>query len=101
MSPRPKIKLSRLREIGWTLWDPFGLAGYEDRPEDEYDDYLLQAAGRIWNGVSEDEVAEYLAGMESEMGGPSHGPEDSARAREVVRALSAYMSELRAGRRQI
>ena len=24
-SPQPRIRLSKLRDIGWTLWDPIGL----------------------------------------------------------------------------
>ena len=24
-SPQPRIKLSKLRDIGWRLWDPIGL----------------------------------------------------------------------------
>ncbi len=50
----PKIKLSRLRDIGWSLWDLIGLLKSGQRWEDdecrpfanEYDAYLLNAAGR-------------------------------------------------------
>ena len=52
MAERAKFKLSRLREIGWSLWDPIGLSGFEGTLDDEYDSYLLQAAGRLWNGAS-------------------------------------------------
>ena len=57
---RPTFKLSRLREMGSNTRDPIGLNGVEDRPDDEYGSYLLQAAGRLWNGAGEDEVADYL-----------------------------------------
>jgi hypothetical protein len=94
MNHRPKFKLSRLREIGWS-WDPIGLANLEDRPDDEYDSYLLQAAGRLWNGASQEEVADYLASIEAEYMGLGDGPGVRPRADEVVRALSEYVAELR------
>ena len=40
MADIPFIALSRLREIGWSAWDPIGLAD-SDCPRDEYDAYLL------------------------------------------------------------
>jgi hypothetical protein len=45
MTPRPKFKLWRLREIGWRLWDPIGLIGLEGTPDDEYDGYLHSGSG--------------------------------------------------------
>jgi hypothetical protein len=95
MSSRPAFKLSRLRQIGWSRWDPIGLNDLEDRPDDEYDSYLLQAAGRLWNGATEDEVADYLVSIEAEHMGLGREPVVENRAREVVRALAGYVSELR------
>lgn len=56
LTPPPKTKLSRLRDIGWSKWDPIGLLGdgqkWDDEDcqqfADEYDSYLLQAAGQTW-----------------------------------------------------
>jgi hypothetical protein len=95
MTSRPNFKLSRLREIGWRLWDPIGLREVEDWPEDEYDGYLLQAAARLWSGIPETEVADYLVGIEIELMGL--GPSDDARDRafRVVSALADYTGELR------
>jgi hypothetical protein len=95
MTSRPKFELSRLREIGWRLWDPIGLTDVEDWPEDEYDAYLLQAAARLWSGITETEVVDYLVRIEIEHMGL--GPNDSARDRafRVVSALVAYTGELR------
>ena len=95
MNHRPKFKLSRLREIGWSSWDPIGLANVEDRPDDEYDSYLLQAAGRLWNGASQEEVADYLASIEAEHTGLGDGYGVGPGAERVVRALSDYVAELR------
>jgi hypothetical protein len=38
----------------------------EGTPDDEYDGYLLQAAGRLWNGASAEEVTDYLVTLELE-----------------------------------
>jgi hypothetical protein len=98
MTVRPKFKLSRLREIGWSRWDPIGLNGLEDWPDDEYDDYLLQAAGMLWNGAHEDEVVGYLVSIETGHMGLEDVPGIRERARETVGALGQYVVELRADR---
>ena len=96
MTARPKFKLSRLREIGWAKWDPIGLAGTEGQPDDEYDSYLLQAAGRLWNGASREEVADYLVSIETEYMGLGEAPGARQGVHEVADALSRYVAELRA-----
>jgi hypothetical protein len=74
MTARPKFELSRLREIGWAKWDPIGLCRRDCLPEDEYDSYLLQAAGRLLNGASQEEVANYLVSIEIEYMGLGEAP---------------------------
>lgn len=80
MSP-PKIRLSRLRDISWSVWDPIGLMGVGQNWQDkycrpfanEYDGYLLQAAGRLRRGETASDIAAYLADIEVEhmgLGGP-------------------------------
>jgi hypothetical protein len=48
MNQRIKVRLSRLRDIGWTEWDPIGLCppeGWEGIPAaDEYDGYPVGPA---------------------------------------------------------
>jgi hypothetical protein len=95
MTDRPKFGLGRLRKIGWNLWDPIGLGGLDADVEDEYDSYLLEAAGRIWNGASEEEVIDYLVTVETEHMGLGEGPRTRQRAREAAKALGAYVAELR------
>ncbi|HEX8257399.1 MAG TPA: hypothetical protein VF589_07185 [Allosphingosinicella sp.] len=95
MTTRPPFKLSRLRDIGWSRWDPIGLSGMESTPDDEYDSYLLEAAGRLWNGASEEDVADYLVSVETRDMGLGDAPGVRPRAGEVVNALSGYLSELR------
>ncbi|MEP4979438.1 hypothetical protein [Ascidiaceihabitans sp.] len=67
----PKININRLREIGWSLWDPIGLnqtmGGWKGRPfEDEYDTYLAKAAGMLRNNSDFAEVVDYLFFIQSQ-----------------------------------
>jgi hypothetical protein len=95
MTLRPRFKLSRLREIAWRQWDPIGLYGLENTPDDEYDSYVLQAVGRLWDGATEDEVTDFLIGIEADYMGLGHRDGIKERARGVVRALGGYVAEFR------
>ena len=96
MTASRTFQLSRLREIGWSKWDPIGLGGLdEDRPAGEYDGYLLQAAGRLWSGGSDEEVAAFSVKVETDHMGLSAVPGMDARALRVVGALREYVEELR------
>jgi hypothetical protein len=95
MNARAKLQLSRLREIGWSRWDPIDLRGLEHASDDEYDSYLLHAAGHLWDGASEEEVINYLVNVEAEDMALDGAPDARIRAREVVSALSAYVSSCR------
>ena len=95
MTIRPKLELSRLREIGRSRWDPLGLWAFEHAPDGEYDSYLVHAAGRLWDGASEDEVTKYLLSAEAEDMGLDGAPDALQRACEVVSALSAYVAKMR------
>ena len=84
---RPAVKLSALREIGWTCWDPIGLRELEvDWPTDEYDSYLLVAFGMIQRGKSVEEVSAYLTEIASVNMGL--GYVDAAAARATAIRLS-------------
>ncbi len=103
MAEHPRIELSRLREIGWAQWDPIGLSqmGDDDWKEggpcaDEYDTYLLKAAGNLWNGEGVERVADYLVKVEVDWMGLSHVACVEERARRVAVAISDYVQSLRA-----
>lgn len=71
MAKHPKIRLSRLRDIGWRHWDPIGLSdldgGWENSAAaDEYDGYLLKAAGMVRRNEGDEAAAQYLVWGESE-----------------------------------
>ena len=79
---RPNIKLSRLRDIGWSYWDPIGLltdknlADEKKNFDDEFDTYLMQAAGMLWSNTPRDDVIAYLVDIEQNyMGMPDRGSE--------------------------
>lgn len=96
MTTRPKFQLSRLREIGWAKWDPIGVGGPEnDWPADEYDAYLLNAAGQLWNGKSDEEVADYLVKIETENMGLAAAPGSRPQALDVVRTMREYVETFR------
>jgi hypothetical protein len=96
MTKRPTFDLSRLREIAWAKWDPIGVGRLEEGwTADEYDIYLLNAAGQLWNGHSDDEVAAYLVKAETEDMGLAAAPGIRSRARDVAQAIRSYIETLR------
>jgi hypothetical protein len=97
LTPPPKVKLSRLRDIGWSIWDPIGLMGsgqkWDDEDckpfADEYDSYLIQAAGQLRRGIVDVDVAEYLVQIEADHMGLGSGHGALERALLVVAAIHA------------
>ena len=97
MKPHPRVKLSRLRDIGWSLWDPIGLMPkgmfwhHEDHLcfADEYDRYLIQAASQLRRGISDVEVVGYLVSIEINYMGLGEAKNTQERAEKVVAAIKA------------
>lgn len=91
-----KIKLSQLRDIGWSLWDPIGLGlpgeGWPKSCADEYDDYLLHASDMLNAGKSRQDVSRYLVQIASEHMGLSQVDERAAIA--TVNAIAQYLETL-------
>ena len=96
MTIYPKIQLSRLREIGWKLWDPISLADENgscgEGCADEYDRYLLQVVSKLCRGSSKDEAATYLIGIASDHMGLSVVDPDAATA--TASAIADYLASL-------
>ena len=101
MRPHPRLKLSRLRDIGWNLWDPIGLLG-ADGPftgkwsdegnlgfADEYDNYLISAASQLRQGKPRDQVVSYLLSVEADYMALGQSPTSRERAEAVVAAILA------------
>jgi hypothetical protein len=92
MNKHPKIRLSRLRDIGWRCWDPIGLAGidgsWENSPAaDEYDGYLLKVAGMVRSDEGDDAAAQYLVWAESKNMGLGIDASTQARAEATIAAI--------------
>ncbi|TCR83663.1 hypothetical protein [Rhizobium sp. BK376] len=93
----PKLKLSRLRDIGWSLWDPIGLLGPNRRWDEdeaqgfanEYDTYLVEAAGLLRRGISDQDVVELLVGAEMAHMGLGGQPDTYEHSRSTVAAIKA------------
>lgn len=97
LSIQPSIKLSRLRDIGWTHWDPIGLLvegkHWDDEDAkpfaDEYDSYLIAAAGMLRRGVPDQEVVDFLLQIETDHMALTEQPDSLARAKATVVAIKA------------
>lgn len=92
MAEHPKIRLSRLRDIGWSLWDPIGLLSKDEHWKgqsfaDEYDGYLLRAAGMVRRGQPPENAIEYLMRIQREHMGLEITSDDTDRAKAVVAAI--------------
>jgi hypothetical protein len=99
MKSRPRLKLSVLRDIGWSEWDPIGLreldGGWQDsKAADEYDGYLLNVAGRLQRDEPESDLVDYLIEIEAEHMGAGHTPTSRPRAVATVKAISEYVRSL-------
>jgi len=99
IAPQPRIKLSKLRDIGWSLWDPIGLLDprrpgrWDDEANlsfaDEYDSYLIAAASQLRRGTPRDEVVAFLVEIETRHMGMADSPSARPRAEAVVDAILA------------
>jgi hypothetical protein len=92
----PKIKLSVLRDIGWGMWDPIGLAprdgGWPENCADEYDSYLKRAAAMFVQENTRKEVAKYRVQIASEHMGLSQLSADAAAV--TANTIAEYMQGL-------
>jgi hypothetical protein len=84
--------LAELREIGWAEWDPIGLSSDRASCEDEYDSYLLAAAGKLANGRTDEQVADYLIYIETSYMGMSKAPDARRRALVTARRIAALVT---------
>ena len=94
------IKLSVLRSIGWSEWDPIQLNGSEggwQRSEaaDEYDRYMLRVAAGLQNGAAENSMVDYLLGIEVDHMGLNATPNARTRAEATVVAIREYLGSIK------
>lgn len=88
---QPRIRLSRLRDIGLRHWDPIGCARSDGQKMsaigDEYDDYLLKAARLIRHEEVDETVVQYLVSVESQELGMGIRPDARSRAEATIAAI--------------
>ena len=99
MSTRPPTRLSVLRDIGWSQWDPIELNGSEggwQRSEaaDEYDRYMLCVAGGLLRGEPDEALVHYLLNIETRHMGLAETPRARTRAAATVAAIREYLDSL-------
>jgi hypothetical protein len=91
---RYNYELTKLRELGWAIWDPIGLVNKRRACEDEYDQYLLEAVSKVSHEVSEATVIAHLVQIETEHMGLGQNATASIRARALVIAIQSYLNTL-------
>ena len=105
LSRYPKIQLSKLREIGWTLWDPIGLANSVDQKDegqaDEYDTYLIHVVSLLSQGKSKQAATDYLKTIEAEYIGLGKQSDSDLRGSQTVAAIADYLGTLPDGPKTI
>jgi hypothetical protein len=98
--PCQNLDVSKLRDIGWTRWDPINLLGsaqtdrqwYSDKNlpfADEYDSYLVFAAYELRNGAPPQQIVDYLVHIETQHMCLAERPDTRDRAQAVVKAILA------------
>ncbi len=95
MTSPPTFDLNRLRDIGWTHWDPIGLRAVRDDCDDEYDRYLTHIASHLWDGKNPVAAANYLVLVEAEHMGLGPHPSAMPRAQATISAIADYIVDLR------
>jgi hypothetical protein len=97
------VKLSQLREIGWSQWDPIGLSHMGDDWKDggpcadEYDSYLLGVVGRLRRGEPSSNAVSYLEDIEIDHMGGGRNLTTHSRAEATVTAIADYLATLPTG----
>ena len=81
-----QVSLGRLREIGWSVWNPIGLAGPPATPADEYDAYLTHVTDMLLAGAGVEAGASYLTRVAEEQMGVVANPEAARATSAAIRA---------------
>ena len=77
-----RIGERELRQLAMGKWDPIGVAGVPEAA-DEYDAYLGQIAKRLREGLSAEELAQFLTSLTAYMGLEPRPDADLTASREM------------------
>ena len=91
LSPFEKELHQRTDEVMHCVWDPIGVAGIP-QARDEYGSYLPQVFSMLIERKREDEIAEYLTGIEANRMGLTPASE---KASQVASILTDWCETLR------
>jgi hypothetical protein len=86
------LRYTKLRKIGFRVWDPIGLLFFQPDWEDsgfenEYDNYLLRVAAMLCRNESAKAAEQYLVGIEVDEMGLGMSPTTKLRAKNTIQAL--------------
>jgi hypothetical protein len=82
-NPFEKELYQRTDEVLHYVWDPIRVAGIP-LARDEYDSYLPQIFSMLIERKGEDEIAEYLTGIEDNRMGLTPGPEKTSQVASIL-----------------
>ena len=90
------MKLSVLRDIGWSRWDPIRLNGSEggwqhSNAADEYDRYMRRVASGVQSGETDEALVDYLMDIETAHMGLTDTPTTRTRAEATVAAVRKHV----------
>jgi hypothetical protein len=75
----------RVRHMILHEWDPIGIQGYVDWPQEEYDSYVPDVCHLVLSGASFEDVFAYLSSLETQhMGLPGDRQRTEQFARRVI-----------------
>jgi hypothetical protein len=92
--PLPHISKARLREIVAAKWDVVAALQVGGSGMHRYDRYTFEAASRLWRGVSNDGVADYVVSVATEELEVDTGPAMRDGALILARAIRVYLKSL-------
>jgi hypothetical protein len=92
------LDLNRLREIGFSKWDPVELMRNREtwvgtKFQNEYDHYMIHVADRLIVGDNEAELVAYLVEVERDQIGLGTADCSKTRAAATVAAIKAHVNE--------
>jgi hypothetical protein len=85
----PGTLYARVRQMILHEWDPIGIQGYKDWPQDEYDAYVRDVCELVLRSASLEEIIEYLWWLETEhMGLPGQRQHTEQFAKRILELVN-------------
>jgi hypothetical protein len=91
---RNPAALQRLREVGAANWDVIDAFAASTPDPSVYDRYLIEAACRLADGATNDDIADYMINVATEELGVDTGSGMRDRALMFARSLREHVEEV-------